>query len=177
MSVLLSLLPLLQDDPTALIERLSSESAEQRDEAERAILNLGAPALPLLEKATKSRDSETSARAARLLRVYANRQHLTPRLRTVFPQLDQRMDLKDFPAWTKLFLQVCGMTAIDPSATRVTTASVAFKIGITGKAHRIAQDPQTECSGSARCGLPAPVLELVEGLADVQSLAAEGQCS
>jgi hypothetical protein len=68
MSLLLATLLLIQD-PTAenLVEKLGSERIEEREEAAKALKNMGDAARPDLEKATKNNDRETARRAQEIL--------------------------------------------------------------------------------------------------------------
>jgi HEAT repeat protein len=102
---LLFLLLFVQDDPARLVERLSSENVIEREEAERNLLELGDRAIPALEKGAKDGDAEAAGRASRLLRILANQKLLRPRLRAIYPGIEERMDPGDSPAWTRLFLE------------------------------------------------------------------------
>lgn len=102
---LLLLVLFLQEDPAKLVERLSSERVEERDEAERKLLGLGPSALPALEKAARDRDAEVAGRAARLVRILKNRETLSPRLRAAFPGIEERLEAGDDREWLRLFLE------------------------------------------------------------------------
>jgi HEAT repeat protein len=104
-AIFLLFLALAQDDPVRLVERFASDSAVERDEATRKLLKLGEAAVPALEAATRSKDPETSARSARLLKILANRKLLTPRIRGAFPDLVESIDNRDVEVWTRLFLE------------------------------------------------------------------------
>ena len=74
-AVLALLVLLLRQDPSIdrLIEGLSSDSVEERDEAEKALVERGKEAEPALRKAAEGKDAERAARAAGALRRIADR--------------------------------------------------------------------------------------------------------
>ena len=112
---LLLLALLLQDDPARLAERLSSESVQERDEAERKLLGLGRDAIPALEKAAKDPDAEAAGRAARLLRILRNRETLSRRLRAAFPGIEERLDAGEGRDWFRVFLEAARMENSGPA--------------------------------------------------------------
>ena len=103
MLLLLSLV-LLQDDPSALIEQLRSESVEVRESASKRLKELGAAAKPALEKAAKDPDKEVATRASLLLRILQLKSELTPGLQQALPNVVDRLAGNSGPAWTEVFL-------------------------------------------------------------------------
>ena len=81
-----------QDDPTKrareLVEKLSSDQVELRDEAVRKLKELGKAAIPELEKAAQGREGEAAARARMILRVFEIRGQLTPTLLRTKPGVE-----------------------------------------------------------------------------------------
>lgn len=80
-----------QDPAEAWIERLASDSAADRDEAERRLLALGAAAGPALRRAAKGADSETALRLGFLLRVLDLRDSLPAPLLAAIPGVEVRL--------------------------------------------------------------------------------------
>ncbi len=106
MPILLLLLA-LQDDPAAIVERLRSDRIEEREEAAQRLKEIGAPALPALEKAARDPDGEVSGRARYLLRAIGVRRHLTPGLRRSVPGIEERLAEGESAPWVEVFLDVC----------------------------------------------------------------------
>jgi hypothetical protein len=93
-----------QADAAKLVEKLGSDSLEEREEATRALKTLGKPALPALERAAKSPDLEVAARAERLLRVIPFAEHLTDRVLALMPGVEDRLRMGDGHTWTEVYL-------------------------------------------------------------------------
>ena len=84
-----------QQDPTrALIEKLGSDSIEEREEAARRLSDMGPAAIPHLQAALSRKDSEVAQRARRLLDAITPRDRYRYRL--------ERADRKSGPARYKL---------------------------------------------------------------------------
>jgi HEAT repeat protein len=81
-SALLAVVLLVQGNETVrgLIEQLSADRIEAREDAFRRLEAIGRPALPLLEKAAQDRDGEVASRARTLLFRIPIREKLTPAL-------------------------------------------------------------------------------------------------
>jgi HEAT repeat protein len=89
MEALLAALLGLQD-PAALVERLRSDTIEEREQAFLRLEELGRTAIPLLERAARDPDEEVSRRARELLVRIPAREHLTPAvIRTVPGAVDR----------------------------------------------------------------------------------------
>ena len=72
-------LTLTQEDAVrALIEQLSADRIEAREQAYKKLEAIGRPALTLLEKAALDPDGEVSSRARTLIVRIPIREHLTP---------------------------------------------------------------------------------------------------
>src|SRR2546428_4565965 len=91
MSALLLLILLPQVDPGALIEKLRSETVEERDEAARKLKALGTLALPALDRAATDKDPEVSSRATQLARVIRTIDLLTVNLMKEVPGIEERL--------------------------------------------------------------------------------------
>src|SRR6516162_6253624 len=121
MMYLVVLLPFLApqgDDPAALIEKLRSEKAEDRGDAERRLKALGKSALATLETAAKDKDPEVAARAKHLLRVLPIGQQLGVGLTTAFPGIDDRLARGDDHTWTETFLEIARRSWDDDKSFR-----------------------------------------------------------
>jgi hypothetical protein len=66
-ALVLCALTTLQEDPRALVEKLRSDTIEERDQAVVGLRRLGKAAVLDLEKATGDRDSEVACRAREIL--------------------------------------------------------------------------------------------------------------
>ena len=96
----------LQDPsiPT-LIERLASESIEEREKATNALRLRGEAALPHLRKAAAGDQGGLAERALRLLRWIEAHKLLTPAIRNLFPDLEKEL-LDGTPRpWSGIFKQ------------------------------------------------------------------------
>ncbi len=65
----LSLSLLLQDDPADLIRKLGSEKGEDRERAERRLIELGEPLRPTLKQVAESEDAEIGRRVKAILAI------------------------------------------------------------------------------------------------------------
>ncbi len=101
----LALALLAQDNVRDLVEKLGSDSLDEREEAVRRIKLIGKPALPELEKAAKGPDLEAATRAKYLLRLIPIRDKVTPRLLHLMPGVEQRLSLDDPHSWTEVLLE------------------------------------------------------------------------
>jgi HEAT repeat protein len=124
---LLLLLP-PQDDVRSLVEKLRSDSAPERGEAERKLRALGSAAQAELEKAAKDPDAEVAGRAQRLLRLIPLRDVVTPRLRAALPGVEERLASDDPRAWTEAFHEAASRPTLrsndlDPLAARALRAA------------------------------------------------------
>lgn len=145
LAFLLALSP--QADPAArFVEKLGSDSLEEREEATRALKALGKPALPALEKAAKSSDLEVAARAERLLRVIPFAEHLTDRVLSLMPGVEDRLRVGDDHTWTRVFLDAVAVTGLqagdlDPMVAKafagVQSGAEARIICAAAEAHRL----------------------------------------
>src|SRR6185436_13810711 len=136
MTLLLLLAIALQDPtPRALVEKLRSENAVERDEATRKLKALGKAAVRELEEAAKDPDIEVSARAKRILRVIGVAGKLTPALKTAFPGIEERFLAED-ETWTAEFLQLA-----DAATTRPEVAAADLEV-LAGPAFTHANDHQ-----------------------------------
>ncbi len=89
MSALLAALLALQD-PAELVEKLRSDTIDEREQASLRLEELGRPAVPFLERAARDPDEEVARRARELLLRIPAREHLTPAvIRTVPGSVDR----------------------------------------------------------------------------------------
>jgi hypothetical protein len=92
--LLLTLLLSLQADPADLLKKLGSEKVEEREGAERKLIELGESVRPMLKKAAGSEDDEVARRAVAILALldrYASLDRLVARAREFgmpFPPAD-----------------------------------------------------------------------------------------
>lgn len=104
MDLLLAFALAAQADPIpALIEKLSSDRIEVREEACRKLEELGARAVPALEKAAAIPDEEVAARARELLQRIPLREAATDNLIRAVPGVIDRL-VKGEP--TEIFLEI-----------------------------------------------------------------------
>jgi HEAT repeat protein len=86
----------------SLVEKLHSDSVEDRENAVSKLKELGDVAIPELEKAARSSDLEVSSRATYLLVWNEVRKKGSPDLRKVIPDLEDRLAQG---RWTEVFLE------------------------------------------------------------------------
>jgi HEAT repeat protein len=102
----------LQEEPAKraqeLIAKLRSERIEDRNEAARKLKELGRAALPALKKAASDPDPEVSRRASFLGKAIEIAETLTPVVKTVIPDLDDRLASASPHEWTEIFLTLTG---------------------------------------------------------------------
>jgi HEAT repeat protein len=97
-------LSLVQEDSVrSLIEQLSSDRIEAREQAYQKLEAIGRPALPLLEKAALDPDGEVSSRARTLIVRIPIRELLTPSLVTGVRGIYDRLALGE---WRQVFLEL-----------------------------------------------------------------------
>jgi HEAT repeat protein len=99
--ILSTLFPKTQD-AASLIEKLRSDSFEEREEATRKLKALGKEARGALEEAAHHPDAEVAQRAKALLRLITTREKLTPNLMKVVPGLDERLAGEDRRMWARV---------------------------------------------------------------------------
>jgi HEAT repeat protein len=97
-----------QDDVGTLVDRLHAESVEEREKAGRALAARGESARAAVEKAAKDPDPEVAQRAAQILHRLDFRKTVPPRLKTVFPGIEERLESGNDRAWTQAFLEALG---------------------------------------------------------------------
>lgn len=105
MTTALVLALLLQADPAKEVERLRSDSVEERDEAAKALKELGSKAIPALEKATGDSDRELAGQARLLLSAIRIREALTPAFRKAWPGIEERLARSE-AAWGEAVAQI-----------------------------------------------------------------------
>ncbi len=88
-------------DAKELVERLRSESLDERTAACEKLKALGKAALSELERATSDRDADVAGRARQLVRAINLRSKLSARLLAAMPGVDDRLAGDDAHAWTE----------------------------------------------------------------------------
>jgi len=86
-------------NPSALVEQLDAPEFAARDRAERALIERGETALPIVEKAARSKSPEVALRAKRIVRTVRHQALLTE-----FTKLSQATDDRQFDLETGLYL-------------------------------------------------------------------------
>jgi len=100
-----------------LVDKLRSESIEEREKAVRKIKELGSECVPELEKAAKDGDPEVAARARDLLRVLEVMKQLTAALLKGMPGIENRLASGDDHEWTAVFLELASPEGEKPRAS------------------------------------------------------------
>ena len=109
MALLVLATVLLQEPtPEQLIERLRSDSFEERNVAARALKELGNDAIPNLNAALKDKDQEVVYRVRQLLQSITVRKLLTPNLLRTVVDIEDRISPTDDHTWTVEFLRTIG---------------------------------------------------------------------
>lgn len=92
MGVILALSACLQEDPRALVERLASESIEEREAAVGELRRMAGPAEKEVERAARHSDPEVALRARQILGFWKRRDIFPASLETKRPEVAQAMD-------------------------------------------------------------------------------------
>jgi HEAT repeat protein len=85
-----------------LVDRLRSDSLEERERAGEELKALGAEAVPELQRASRDADPEVAQNAHRLLAIIDARRKLPPRVVAAIPAIDERFASPDRPSWSAL---------------------------------------------------------------------------
>lgn len=104
---------LLQADPAREVERLRSDSVEERDQAVKALKGLGTAAIPALEKASGDPDREVAEQARVLLAAIRIRETFTPAFRKAAPGLEDRLGRAD-SEWGKVLAEIRSQVGTRP---------------------------------------------------------------
>jgi hypothetical protein len=168
--VALLFLGLLAQDPVRdLVEKLGSDSLEEREAALEKLRTIGKPALPELEKAAKGRDPEAADRAKYLLRLIPIQEQMPARLLQLMPGLVQRFVLDDPHSWTQLLIDAMH----EEMAHRVEKGEDLFKPGdLDGivlpafRGIRDKQDKDWACSAVVHLNLRTAAPEVAKLLDD-----------
>ncbi len=88
-----------------LVEKLRSDSIEEREGAVRKLRALGKEAVPELEGVAKDPDREVAERARHLLRCVAIGDQLTAKLKKTFPGIEERLAGGGEAAYTAALLR------------------------------------------------------------------------
>jgi HEAT repeat protein len=113
MWMILAFIVLFQGDPGREVERLRSDSIEEREEAEKALKELGPKAIPALERAAGDVDPEVAQRVRTLLSAIRIRETLTPAFRKAIPGLENRLARSD-GSWTEVLNEIRPRLAVPP---------------------------------------------------------------
>jgi HEAT repeat protein len=173
-----------------LVEKLGSDSIEERERAAERLRGLGTVAIPELERGSRHADPEIANRAARLLRI-AGLPRLTDRLSAAVPGLEERLLDGGEAAWTQVFLQLADdislerddLEALAPGAVRGAQSSLDLDRVCHAVKHRnlrssipeivrLIERPDETIRGLACSALAS--LEAREAVADVAKLLAHG---
>jgi HEAT repeat protein len=107
-AVVLSVLALFQDPSSSieeLIQRLRSGKAEERVQAEQALILRGEEAVPAVKRAAEDSDAEVAARARVILERIPLIHSLTPALEKVLAGTRRKLSAGSPHAWTEVFLE------------------------------------------------------------------------
>lgn len=89
----------------ALVQKLRSESIEERDGARKGLIELGKAALPALREAVRDPDAEVARSVGLLIRRLEFLEKLTPRLLKHFPGVETRLAAGGDPECLAVFLE------------------------------------------------------------------------
>jgi hypothetical protein len=117
-----------------LVEKLRSERIEEREEAFRALEELGRPARAALEKAAGDADEEVAARIRDLLKRIAARETVTAAVLRILPSVVDRLTRGDF---CEVFLEIAA--DLDASPRRYPGLAAADLERLAGPALREAK--------------------------------------
>ena len=146
-----------QQDIRALIEKLRSESIEERDTADRHLRALGLAAKPELGNASRDPDSEIAARARRIIAIIDVVEILTPGLRKAVPGIEERLTSNNKRAWMNALLE-----AEKASGVKAEDLDVLAVPALKGTASL--DETRAVCEAIRRWKLRSAGRELLEGL-------------
>lgn len=170
MAALLAAFILVQQDETVrtLIDQLSADRIEDRAEAFRRLEEIGRPALPLLEKATQSRDDEVASRAKTLLVRIPIRERLTPAL------VDHVKGIYDRLAegqWKQVFLELAADLRLPDDRRKypgVRAEDLSFMAPLAVARAETDSEKLAVCEAVGRCRLKSAMPDVARLLRDGQ---------
>jgi len=167
--VLAALLLVLQDEAVrTLIEQLSADRIEAREEAFRRLEAIGRPALPLLEKAALDRDGEVASRAKTLLVRIPIREKLTPALVDQVKGIYERLAEGQ---WRQVFLEVASDLRQPEDRRRypgIRPEDLSFMAPLAVRRAETDADKMAVCEAVGRCRLKSALPEVARLLRDPQ---------
>lgn len=122
----------VQDDVRGFLEKLRSESVEERDLAYRKLKAIGRPALKEIARAAEEGDDEAAGLAKRLLKVIPILERLTPGLAEAMPSLEERVaDRAD--GWSRELVEAVVRPEKFPGLRHRDLESLALEAARSGK--------------------------------------------
>jgi hypothetical protein len=121
------------DDIPRLIERLRSDSIEEREAAAAKLKDLGRAAAPALEKAASGPDVESAGRARRILAVIDVREKLPAALLKGRPGIDERL-AGGGAAWTRELLDLAQEDPLHPGGLKWKDLDILLAPAVRGAA-------------------------------------------
>ena len=154
-----------QDEIRALVEKLHSDSIEEREEAARELEELDRTALPALERAGKSSDPELALRAMELIRLI----HLPVELKKVIrlhPRLHRLPGPKESHLWTEAFLEMLDLEEFRPRYDWVERRDLEAMAPLALAGARTKEKKEKLCNLIERWQLRSAIPEIAKFLRD-----------
>jgi HEAT repeat protein len=155
-----------EDAIRKLIEQLSSDQIEAREQATRKLEEIGRPALPQLRKAALDNDGEVATRARTLLIRIPIRERLTPALLASVDKIYDRLALGD---WLPVFLDLAADLRQPVEQRRypgVHAEDLSFMAPLAVAAATSEADRVAVCQAVGRLRLKAAIPPLLDLLQD-----------
>jgi HEAT repeat protein len=155
-------------DISGLLEKLGSESIEDREEATRRLVGMGNVVVPQLEKALSNGTLDTSGRIRTILLRIKVRSQVTPHLLQALPDLEGRLAVQDRHVWTIAFLELAAGIVRRNAASRDLTSGDLESLA--PQALQSAADSKERievCRLIGACGLASMSRDLIPLLVDV----------
>lgn len=152
--LLLSLLLSLQADPPDLLKKLGSEKVEERDVAERKLIELGESIRPSLKQAASSEDAEIARRAVAILAIL-DRYAILDRLVARAKELGMPFPPADAP----LVRIGAGRWSVSADGTERAQMTLAFRLSVSTpeKPGLVLQGPEEKFANDHLKGWLTPV--------------------
>jgi HEAT repeat protein len=148
------------------IRNLSSEDPAVRETATRQIKAMGMSALPALERASQSPDTESAARSRHLIAAIKVANRLSPNLLNTIPGVEDKLVAGGPQAWTEYFLRAAEDCRKPPAVSRSRPEDLRSLLPEALQAARDIRGIQEVCNIIVEWDLAVAIPELVRMFRD-----------
>ncbi len=153
-------------DPGILVEKLRSDSVEDRDAAMLKLKELGRAAAAELEKAAKDKDGEVAGRARFLLRILELRSTLSDAFRKEMAGIEERLASAAPHTWTEVLLEADAKRRTRRPVPLLRREDLEPLVAGAIRGARSDEEWAAVCAVVLRRGYPSAAPALVERLAE-----------